>query len=424
MDDLVFDKHPVSSVRPLVASFSARSPSLRGHHRWNVTRKTVFISVVVVCLALVAVILWWVRPSTERITFVKSIKSPQGGSQGCDCAPDQVCSSRGHCYECVHDQDCGSGQVCRSNRCFTTCTGPSSCPQTHPNCVEGVCMECTFNQECPSTSPFCIHGKCSECLTSSNCADQLACVHNVCVPGCGESASPCQEGYVCHPTLNACVQCLTSKNCAGNTPFCDAARFTCVECEQNTDCQEHGGGVCNSKGSCSYQSCGAIDSSHSNASSEAFMLASVSDPSMCLDVDVNASHRFVTMRACDGTKSSQQWVYYQSKTSSVLRTASVESGGYLSPLVSTSGSVEVSAIGAHSSVPFLILAPKGSGMAIVSENSTSPPPSSPSSASHHVTVHDDEASNVSWSHASSSTPSLFVAKYIRPGTSCCSTWVE
>jgi hypothetical protein len=112
-----------------------------------------------------------------------------------------------------------AGAAGASNDC------PSGCDGSKPVCDRGQCVECSDDEPCDGAE-LCDDGKCVECIEDARCADveQAACIDGEC--------SPCIDD----------VQCKRFKD----TPVCDEASGTCVECTKDTEASRCDGKSCSS----------------------------------------------------------------------------------------------------------------------------------------------------------------------------------
>ena len=207
------------------------------------------------------------------------------------CAPSEICLN----FTC-----CATANVC-GNVCLDAPCDTSECQQCNPN--TGACVStCTADETCcggdcvPTASlcgsicgnvceaptPNCCGTECEECCNNSQCneAGCEICSGNQCVSKCSGETPDCNGsgtcicnavscvGGCCNTTTGACVDyddqtdtiCGASGNCAacdtancfhcnasdgtcdfgcsGSTPVCNGSGV-CVECTQNSDCNEN-----------------------------------------------------------------------------------------------------------------------------------------------------------------------------------------
>jgi hypothetical protein len=125
---------------------------------------------------------------------------------------------------------------------------------------------CETDGDCGELTPFCEEGMCVECMDATDCDDDgLFCSGEPqCFAGaCVFSGTPCSgDTSVCDETLNRCVECLNNSDCNDHVfcngvetcvaemcisgtapcgddpdlPYCYEGGDSCVECTQNTHC--------------------------------------------------------------------------------------------------------------------------------------------------------------------------------------------
>lgn len=139
------------------------------------------------------------------------------------CPPNQRCDAATNA--CV---------LISASACATACSGAT------PFCDEGrgACVACTATEGCSGATPICNTtaaggAYCVECLTDTQCPGST----------CNPSTRTCRS----HVVPDAGSACPTM--CAGQTPQCDAASRTCVQCLVDSQC---GGGsrVCDASHRC------------------------------------------------------------------------------------------------------------------------------------------------------------------------------
>ncbi len=144
------------------------------------------------------------------------------------CGPSKSALDAGSTHTCNPTTD----QCVPVSRCATPCTGAA------PFCDEarGVCVECTATEGCSGATPHCnvtaaTGAYCVECLEDAQCPGST----------CSPSTRTCRSRHDAG-TPDAGSACPTA--CTGQTPRCDAASQTCVQCLEGSQC---GGGsrVCN-----------------------------------------------------------------------------------------------------------------------------------------------------------------------------------
>jgi hypothetical protein len=219
-----------------------------------------------------------------------------------DCAPSsQVCDTdAGACVQCLDDTQCSQPTpVClagfqQANRCVQ-CVLPSQCPDTSPGCAFYQCGTCGGDTDCPTNIPLCndqnqciascvlsdggtscatggcdtTTGFCVECVVDSNCTqpDAPYCATDIdageyCVqcfnpnqcptssPGCGPfGCGSCWTDVDCPATAPFCsgdyqcvIPCDGGTTCA--TGACDTDAGYCVQCVDDSDCQEPDASYC------------------------------------------------------------------------------------------------------------------------------------------------------------------------------------
>jgi len=144
---------------------------------------------------------------------------------------------------CTYPDQCDDGLFCNGTpTCNMTppgsCVGgsPPNCSGATPVCHEGLnaCTECVTNVHCTNPAePYCTaQGTCVACLNNAHCNDNLFCNGT---ETCNTSTGVCVDGA--DPTCNPGT-------------FCSETFDTCVQCENDEDCNEIDGLFCNGVETC------------------------------------------------------------------------------------------------------------------------------------------------------------------------------
>lgn len=137
------------------------------------------------------------------------------------------------CVQCVSSDDCdgnAGGARCVDDRCV-------SCDPADNSGCSGKLGTCIDIAPAGATPLF----ECKECLDT--CGDGLLCVGFACVD-C-EDSTHCENARAPECTSEyECAGCTTDAACAHRpeTPHCDTASGTCVECTDGSHCPDNPGG--------------------------------------------------------------------------------------------------------------------------------------------------------------------------------------
>jgi hypothetical protein len=179
-------------------------------------------------------------------TCVTSCVLSDGGTScstgGCD-------TNSGLCVQCVQDSNClqaaqpycatdvDGGEYC------VECTQPSQCPGTAPGCNSYYhnCGWCFSDSDCPTTAPFCNGNEScvlpcdggGQCPTGACNTDAGFCVECVQDSDCQQAGFPYCAADV--GAGNFCGQCVASSDCGDAGP-CNGYSLQCGTCASNTDC--------------------------------------------------------------------------------------------------------------------------------------------------------------------------------------------
>ncbi len=182
---------------------------------------------------------------------------PAGEYFGCDETGDQ-------CVECLNDSHCTDGQFCNgAETCINGVCGDGAdpCSGGTPYCLEAsdTCVECRNAADCDdgaycNGAETCVAGACAA-GTPPVCDDGVYCngveTCNEATDSCNASTNPCSGATpVCDETGDRCVECLNDSQC---DDFC--VSNVCVECRNNTDCSD--GQFCTGTETCSGGACAA-----------------------------------------------------------------------------------------------------------------------------------------------------------------------
>jgi len=115
---------------------------------------------------------------------------------------------------------------------LTECTESADCTDlSRPNCVSGRCVQCIDNNGCEFDFPVCSpNNQCVPCSLSTDC-----------------EGSP--YGPVCDLEFGVCVECVDNTMCDDPVlNMCDTTRGVCVECEVSFDCADAAAPACSTDG--------------------------------------------------------------------------------------------------------------------------------------------------------------------------------
>ena len=178
---------------------------------------------------------------------------PRATEAHCDGSRCVPCTSGDHCSHL------GGLPVCDEGGCYPcSATDPGICAAARPYCdaTAHECVACLEHGHCSTQTPYCdpTAHTCTECLEQSHCTEPDASQCNEsheCV-GCGSdehctdlAGRPACESGVCYEcsTTNASA-------CTGETPRCDTAGHSCVQCLAHADCHEAAAGQCDETHHC------------------------------------------------------------------------------------------------------------------------------------------------------------------------------
>ncbi|MHC4836566.1 MAG: hypothetical protein ACYTF3_00040 [Planctomycetota bacterium] len=229
------------------------------------------------------------NPACEFETVCSDIGGEEFACTGCRderpterCAPGTICCNQicvavrpsRQCEACDEACDLVAADSCvdriedgvRVTRCECGDEG-RACFGERPYCVEGRCVECRDDDvDCENNDDGsrnqCVNRICRRC----DPADHAGCGGNqLCCGFACEATGPAgnQQCEVCDTACdvaatNVCAgrncRCGGGAPCDGDTPLCDDARGTCVQCLRDADCAGHPNG-----GQCVNNTCEACD---------------------------------------------------------------------------------------------------------------------------------------------------------------------
>ena len=169
------------------------------------------------------------------------------------------CSNNKQCVQCVDNTTCGENYLCSSNECqikddhckisdVTKCTNNSSVWKVNQPNETGDCVECIAASDC-GEGYSCNNNSCQ--LNSGSCTttDKSQCPSDK--PACNIPANndtgtcvECNENTDCE-RYEQCVDndcqlnsgsCNVNSDCTGSTPICDTTKHSCVQCTAASDC--------------------------------------------------------------------------------------------------------------------------------------------------------------------------------------------
>jgi hypothetical protein len=163
------------------------------------------------------------------------------------CKPTGTCNNAGTCsascsYSNAPDLTvCGSGKCCYGT-CDTSLTNPSN---LNISCSKEGCSTSSwiYVSDTSKNGVLCSGTQCLQCNTVGSCSYQ--------------NNSKCSQGYTCN-SAGTCVAsgCTSDSSCSGSTPHCNTTSGQCVQCTQQTHCDD-------SK-VCTTDTCSAGTCSHTN----------------------------------------------------------------------------------------------------------------------------------------------------------------
>lgn len=174
-----------------------------------------------------------------------------GQWQRADCDdPTPLCIEGGTCGCAQGAERCGEGGA--RQQCLDGNWVDAPCPAGH--CQDGACVECLSDADCSTDLPLCVEGSCECDVGSERCTDSGE--HEVCA-GSSWDVVPCAaDTPACNPATGTCVECTSDGSCGPGTPICDAG--VCRSCEPD-DCPD---GICNADSgvceSCSPDNCSGV----------------------------------------------------------------------------------------------------------------------------------------------------------------------
>ncbi len=150
---------------------------------------------------------------------------------------------------CMEDNSCDDGLICASNECIpddsagtstgSVATTSSTSTTTEPGTGTGT----TTTSGSTTAQPACDAGNGvsnnPDCETGLYCSSEGECVDCSGLVGDDSCASVDVNTPVCDPASGTCVECLEgqAEACSGDTPVCDGEAMTCQPCTSNSQCQ-------------------------------------------------------------------------------------------------------------------------------------------------------------------------------------------
>jgi hypothetical protein len=208
-----------------------------------------------------------------------------GGANPCS-APLLCSESLDACVQCLSAANCNDGNVCTTDSCngqgscvnsnnTIACNDGLFCTQTD-QCSGGACVgsgnrcpglicdepndrcvQCLSPADCNDgnlcTNDVCSGNVCSNPNNSNSCNDFLFCTSNdTCSGGaCVGGANPCASPSFCSESFDACVQCLQDSHCNdGNPCTTDSCQFGSCQ-NQNNSVACNDGAFCTASDVCS-----------------------------------------------------------------------------------------------------------------------------------------------------------------------------
>lgn len=205
------------------------------------------------------------------------------GERAFGICPTAACSTNAECDDglfCTNDQCVGTTCFCVPSDGICDdgifCDGENHCNPTTgacfedppPNCSPPLfcsdffrdCVECETNAQCAAPEPFCNDvGVCVQCENGAQCQDGSFCNGTeTCDTGSGQCQDAadvscpktCFRGPTPGATCTIDADCGAGGNCVG---FCSELRLQCVQCGENTDCDN--GIFCDGAETCSNDLC-------------------------------------------------------------------------------------------------------------------------------------------------------------------------
>jgi hypothetical protein len=180
-------------------------------------------------------------------TYCDNLVCVPGCETDADCQAGEACINNECVRGCQSDADCDLGFICEGNTCVEGCRDDRDC-QPGMYCEQGQCEAgCTTDDDCPwGMHCWVAQHECVECVTDDHCWDPLGqsfcdLQTHTCREGCTDNGD-CGRDQVCDTTQDpaVCVECYAGDTsvCDNWGLVCDTTSYFCVECLQDSDCQD------------------------------------------------------------------------------------------------------------------------------------------------------------------------------------------